>query len=182
MQLHSLAPSILGLAAMLIEPHLVSGQQPPPGYQMPAFVPQPPPPSPTCRGRPLTADEITAIDMKLATMREAFGVILEFRRNNPQPALLQLPDVQRLYRMILPIVRAAERVEARSNGMGVLEQLNPRGPIGTMDVLPQGGPDVASPPPPPPQPNYYPHAGQQPPYEQPVDFPPADPYGGGYVH
>lgn len=172
--------SVLAVAAKLS----VAYVQPPPGYQMPAF---PTPPPPTSHRRPLTSQEITAIDMKLATMREAFGIILDLRRNNPHSAVLQLPDVQRLYRMILPIVKAAERVEAQSHGMGVLDYINPRGPIGTMGFPQQGSPLVAPPQQPVNQPYYSPL--QMPPYplpnsdpdQHPTDFPPES-FDDGYMH
>lgn len=81
-----------------------------PGYEMPAFAPAAPPSPP-----PLTAQEISAINEKLATMREAFGMILDFSQRNQQPETINLPDVQRLYRMMEPIVKAAEQTEILNN-------------------------------------------------------------------
>lgn len=82
-------------------------------FQMPTFAP--PPRSPP---RPFTEGEVSQMDRKLRTMREAFGIILDFRDRNPQAEVLQLPDVQRLYQMVKPIIDASDRVEAHNNGNG----------------------------------------------------------------
>ena len=82
-------------------------------FQMPTFAPPPRQPQ-----RPFTEGEISRMDRKLRTMREAFGIILDFRDRNPQAEVLQLPDVQRLYQMVKPIIDASDRVEANNNGNG----------------------------------------------------------------
>lgn len=64
--------------------------------------------------RPLTQEDINAIDNKLAMMRETFSMILDWRSRFPQGELLNQPQIQYIYRQLKPVVDAAEQMESRN--------------------------------------------------------------------
>ena len=48
------------------------------------------------------------MDLKMATIKNAFEVLLDFRRQHPEPQVAALPEIQRLYKSLEPIIEAAD--------------------------------------------------------------------------
>lgn len=101
-------------------------QSPPSSMQSPLqssspnrWNPNPMSPSPPQTSQsPLTRDQIAVIDLKLANLRDALQVLLDFRKQNPQAEVVALPEIQQLYRMLMPIVEASDKVESSQTGSG----------------------------------------------------------------
>lgn len=91
------------------------GQRPQPPLMNYMRQQQQPPTSPVTQASPtpLTADEMAAMDLKMATIRDALSVLLDFRKQHPQ--LTSSPELQNLYHMLEPIVQAADQVDSCSS-------------------------------------------------------------------
>ena len=73
---------------------------------------------------PVTSREAVIIDSKLSTIQSAVQLLLEARARNPHPEAVWDPQIQSMYKMMRPIVQAADQVEQQSNqnGQGMYSQ------------------------------------------------------------
>jgi hypothetical protein len=87
------------------DPYFMQNPQPSVNYQQQQLL----------NSQPVTSQEATTMDTKLSTIQSAVNLILTMRAHNSNPEMLSDPQIQYLYRMLRPVVQAADQVEQQNN-------------------------------------------------------------------